>query len=679
MRLVLCRSALAALLLLPVLMGGMAQAADDPVAALDAANKTLSASEALAEFDVPVTTGAAAGYVPDATCALCHEEKAESFSHVAMSRSFYRPLSRPVIEDFSKGFYHVPSDRHYEMALQDGAYLFRRYKLASDGRRILVFERKVDWILGSGNHARIYIYQTEDGGLYQLPLAWYTQGGGRWGMAPGFEFALHLGVGRQVRRNCMFCHNAYPQVAEGSDAHGMPEVFPKDLPQGIGCQRCHGPGAAHAGKAMAGEDEPSVRAAIVNPASLPKDRLYSICYGCHMQPTLAVTGIRRFGRNAYSFRPGELLDDFRIQLDMTDPGMPRPERFEINHHPYRLEQSACFIESKGELGCLTCHDPHVKRTPEERPAHYRAACLTCHTTDEAGLPLPTTATAGKASTHPAIDEGADCTVCHMPQRRTQDVIEVTMTDHRITRDPGPGDLTAPLEKRINEVAGIEMLRAHAGLSEEEALMARAMGVLQYTAGKAGYAADALAAVLDAAPMRYFEPWYVLADSHMKRRDFAGALEPVAQAILRAPKHPGLRAMEAVALYATGSQALGLKRMEALVAGRADLPLAHYQLAVMYRDQGRADDAIAMARKAIAARFNMWTAHRLIGELEMERGNWRAAEETFRQALVIEPDAARPRKGLVEALDKLGRSEEAALYRATAPDAEEASDRESEAR
>ncbi|WP_321342678.1 tetratricopeptide repeat protein [Breoghania sp.] len=677
MRLIRFRSALAGLFLLPALMGGVTQAADDPVAALAAANKALSANEALTEFDVPVTTGAAAGYVPDATCALCHAEKAESFSHVAMSRSFYRPLARPVIEDFSKGFYHAPSDRHYEMELKNGAYLFRRYKLAPDGSRILVFERKVDWILGSGNHARIYIYRTGDGGLYQLPLAWYTQDGGHWGMAPGFEFALHLGVGRQVRRNCMFCHNAYPEVAKGSDAHGMPEVFPKDLPQGIGCQRCHGPGAAHAGKAMAGGNEQDVRGAIVNPANLPKDRLYSICYGCHMQPTVAVTGIRKFGRDAYSFRPGELLDDFRIQLDMTDPGRPRPERFEINHHPYRLEQSACFIESKGELGCLTCHDPHVKRTAEERPAHYRAACLTCHATDEEGLPLPTTAISGTASTHPDIEADADCITCHMPERRTQDVIEVTMTDHRITRDPGPGDLTAPLEKRVNEVAGIEMLRAHAGLSDQEALMARAMGVLQYTVGKAGYAADALASVLDAAPMRYFEPWYALADSHMKRRDFAGALEPIAQAILRAPKHPRLRAMEAVALYATGRTALGLSRMEALVKGRDDLPQAHYQLAVMYRDQGRTDDAIAMARKALAARFNMWTAHRLIGEVEMERGNWQAAEDAFRQALVIEPDAARPRKGLVSALEKLGRSEEAALYRAVAPDAENAPGRESE--
>ncbi|PTW62394.1 cytochrome c3-like protein [Breoghania corrubedonensis] len=648
----------AALTVLVFLAIAPASAAEDPVAALAAAN------DVLADWDIPVTSGAAAGYVPDKTCALCHEAKAESFQHVAMGKSFYRPLARPVIEDFSKGYHHVPSDRYYEMALDDGAYIFRRYKLAPDGTRIDVFERKVDWILGSGNHVRVYLYQTADGALYQLPLAWYTQDGGHWAMAPGFEFKLHLGVGRQVRRSCMTCHNAYPDVAEGSDALHMPEVYPKDLPQGIGCQRCHGPGADHVRHAMSGADEAVTRAAIVNPGKLGREKLYSVCYGCHMQPTVAVTGIRRFGRGAYSFRPGEDLDAYRTGLDIVDPGMPKGERFEINHHPYRLEQSRCFIESGGKLGCLTCHDPHVKRTPAERPAHYRAACLTCHGVDTAGLPLATSAPAGTASTHPQIADDADCTTCHMPARRTQDVIEVTMTDHLIVRDPGPADLTARIDKRVTEVAGVEMLDPHAAIPADEALAARAMAVLDYSGGKAGYAADALATLFARAPSRHFEPWYALAESLFRRADFKGALDPLAQAILRAPGHPRLRAMEAVSLYGVGRKALGLQRMEALLAGRTDLPLARYQLAVMYRSEGRMDDAIAAAHKALAARFNLWMAWRLIGEVELERGNAGPAADAFKAALAIEPDAERVSEGLVSALMRLGREREARLYRAT---------------
>ncbi|WP_162901276.1 cytochrome c3 family protein [Breoghania sp. L-A4] len=358
----------------------------DPVAALAAA------ADPLDEWDIAMSTGAAAGYVPDTACALCHDDKAQSFKAMGMAKSFYRPSPDKIIEDFENNhYYHAPTDRHYEMELRGQDYWFRRYQIADDGARINLFEQKVDWILGSGHHTRVYIFRTNDGMMFQLPLAWYSQDG-KWGMGPGFETLPHPGVTRTVKRQCMFCHNAFPDVASGSDAYAMPEHFPEDLPEGIGCQRCHGPGAEHAGLAL--QDEAplaAIRAAIVNPSKLPREKLYSICYGCHMQPIVAVPGVRRFGRDAYSFRPGEDLRDFVAQMDVEATNRPRRERFEINHHPYRLEQSTCFIKSEGKLGCLTCHDPHVKITPDQRAGHYRAACLTCHATDGAGLPLATTA------------------------------------------------------------------------------------------------------------------------------------------------------------------------------------------------------------------------------------------------------------------------------------------------
>ena len=39
---------------------------------------------------------------------------------------------------------------------------------------------------------------------------------------------------------CMVCHNAYPDVERGSDLHGEADLYPAELPEGIGCQRCHG-------------------------------------------------------------------------------------------------------------------------------------------------------------------------------------------------------------------------------------------------------------------------------------------------------------------------------------------------------------------------------------------------------------------------------------------------------
>jgi predicted CXXCH cytochrome family protein len=625
-----------------------------PALAQDAA-----ATDVLAEWDIPVTGGAAAGYVPDSACATCHSDKAESFADVGMAKSFYRPSAAKVIEDFDNNrYYQEATDRYYEMELRGDDYWFRRFQIAPDGERINVFERRVDWILGSGHHSRVYLYRTDDGRMFQLPLAWYSQDG-KWAMSPGFEFAPHLGVQRSVRRRCMFCHNAFPEVPVGSDAYEMPETIPEDLPEGIGCQRCHGPGARHVALAISGEVElEETRDAIVNPGKLPREKLYSICYGCHMQPNVAVPAEVRFGRDDYSFRPAQDLADYVAQIEIVDAKRPRQERFEINHHPYRLEQSQCFIESKGELGCLTCHDPHRKIAPEQRASHYRAACLSCHETDDGGIPVALTA----GAEHPPIGVDDDCTSCHMPRRRTQDVVDVWMTDHRIVRDPGPADLLAPIAKESAEVTEIYLKDPEADLTPDEALLHKAMAILHYSSWNADYAADAIWRTLKRDPGSRFEPWHDLAKSLVAGKRYSDALSVVEEAEKRAPGHPEILEMLGLSKFGSGDKEGGIAVLKDLLAKNPSLADPHYNLAVLLVDSGDADAAIGELRTALSLRDNMWTAWRLIGDIESRRNNHEAAAEAYRAALAIEPDAPRPRKGLVAALEKLGRMEDAARYR-----------------
>jgi len=201
----------------------------------------------LTALGLPVTAGAAPGYVEDRACALCHTDIATSYREKGMARAFFRPRPATDIEDFAAPpFFHAPSGQYLQIVRRGDRLVFRRWQADSEGRPIHVFEQAVEWILGSGGHARTYLYRTPGRELFQLPLAWYSQTH-NWGMAPGYDRPDHDGVLRRVRRECLFCHDAYPELPAGGDAYGAAQVFPAALPEGLGCQRCHGPGRSTSG------------------------------------------------------------------------------------------------------------------------------------------------------------------------------------------------------------------------------------------------------------------------------------------------------------------------------------------------------------------------------------------------------------------------------------------------
>lgn len=406
-------------------------------------DRTWPTSVDYADQTYPVTQGAARGYVPDAVCTPCHSAIAGSYAHVGMAKAFYRPRPDNIIEDFDNNhFYHQASDRHYEMNRRGGEFFQRQYQVDVTGKRFGEIEQRVDWIIGSGAHVRTYLHAAPGGELFQLPLAWYSQTK-RWGMNPGYDNPNHYGLTRRIERDCYFCHNAYPDVPAGSDALEEPPLFPKELPEGIGCQRCHGPGAEHvrvAGAPVASIKE--VRESIVNPATLSPRQREEVCFQCHLQPNLSPTSlVRVFDRGEFSYRAGEPLNDYLFYVDYDEPP-GNTERFEINHHPYRLFQSSCYKKSAGRMSCLTCHDPHVKVLPGERAAHYRAKCLSCHGDNDCPHCRISV---------PGDDLPKDCVACHMPQRRPQDVVQVLVTDHRIVRTAPLADHVAPLKEEVREV------------------------------------------------------------------------------------------------------------------------------------------------------------------------------------------------------------------------------------
>lgn len=638
----------------------------------------------LAALGHEVTSGAAPGYVEDRLCGLCHQDLYVSYQDVAMARSFYRPSTAAtqdrLVEDFeAEPYVHEPSGRRYRIERRgDGGLLFRRWQVDSQGRRIHELEIPVDWILGSGNHSRVYLYRTPQGELYQLPLAWYARlgedGEPGWSMSPGFDRPDHEGVLRRVRRECMFCHNGYPDVPEGSDAHHAPQTYPEELPEGTGCQRCHGPGAEHVRRALApGGETGAVREVIANPGRLAPELRDSVCHGCHMQPSVALSGVRRFGRGDYSFRPGELLDDFRVQLDVTEEGRDAGDRFEINHHPFRLEQSRCFQESGGALSCLTCHDPHRKVPAEERATHYRQACLGCH---EEKAEEACSAEPGEGPPHPGPTAATarverDCTVCHMPERRPRDVVHVVMTDHKIVRRPEPEEARlAPLEESEPILTGLHFLRPDRAPDGAEGEVYRAVGVLRTGAGGADAAAH-LERNLRRSGLEDPEPWLELAQARLTLRQ-PEAAEAVLREVLAKDPAPGValfaREWLAIARSMQGDRAGAVELLREVLTDDPDRPEPRFNLGRLLLAEGAggaegAAEAVGEARnhfrRVVELRPNQVAAWDFLGAAHLALGEPAEAAQALERALALDPGRGDAYLRLADAYLVLNRGEDAA--------------------
>jgi predicted CXXCH cytochrome family protein len=367
-------------------------------------------------------------YVDANVCAGCHADIAKTYRLTGMARSFY-PASAGTIPSGAT-YNHLVSQTNFAMLQHDGAAYLRHWQAGLGGREESVEELSVDYVMGSGNHVRTYLHKTERGTLVELPLAWYAEKGGYWAMNPGYDVD-HWPARRKIGYDCMFCHNAIPAIPAGHEDAGSEPVFTGPLPQGIDCQRCHGPGGEHVRTAQTTGAKPeAIAAAIVRPRSM------EVCMQCHLETTSfpLPNAIRRFDRGPFSYRPGEPISNFILFFDNAR-GTGHEDKFEIVSSAYRLRMSQCFLESKGALQCTTCHNPHSIPRGAGAAAHYNGVCRNCH-----GKVIDALASSKRHTSE------TGCITCHMPKRRTEDVVHAVMTDHRIQRRPPVHPLAELAEK-----------------------------------------------------------------------------------------------------------------------------------------------------------------------------------------------------------------------------------------
>ena len=591
-----------------------------------------------------LTAGADDGYVDAQVCAGCHTEISTTFRQTGMGRSFARMTPRNAGADFSGAntYDHQASSRHYKAYQRDGKFFQRRHQVGSNGGEINVVEKEIHYVIGSGNHARSYLHRTPSGKLLQLPLTWYAEKGGYWAMSPGYDQPAHQGFRRAVDFECMACHNAYPEIEAGADAPGRTPVFPGRIPEGIDCQRCHGPGRAHVEALQNAAPPERIRSAIVNPARLSFDRELEVCMQCHLETTSRKLphSIVRAERGLFSYRPGESLADFVLHFDHA-PGSGEDDKFEVVQSVYRLRQSKCFIESAGAMTCATCHDPHHAPRGEEAAQHYSKACRNCHSQVIDGMIM-----AGK---HP---QAAECVSCHMPSRRAEDAVHSVMVDHLIQRRPPDRDLLAPLkEKPQNEETAY---RGEVVPYYPRDLMSGFEGELYLAVAQLKDGADLRNGIprLEEAigkhkprnPVFHFE----LGEAYLKAGRIADAITSLKAALDKDPLFlPAQKALGVALLLEDEFSAAFDVTKRALSQAPDDAEIHNTLGEIRYRE-GKVAEAAEHFQAALRLDPDFVEAHNNLGAARLLAGDVARAAESFGEAVRIKPEFAAAQANLAQA-------------------------------
>ncbi len=366
-------------------------------------------------------------YVGSEACATCHQEIYKSFKQTGMGESFHFATRQKsaatytehtVIEDTINNFMYHPFWKN------DSLYV-REFRLEG---KDTIHQRAlhIKYIVGSGQHTNSHIID-DNGYLKQAPITFYTQKG-IWDLAPGFDSNLANRLNRIIGKECMTCHNSYPEFVEGSENKFT------SVPLGIGCERCHGPGEEHIKRKVSGEIIDTAKYidySIVNPGKLSKELQMSVCQRCHAQGV----AILKEGKDFTDFKPGKHIKE------VMDVFLPKYDGYQtlfiMASHADRTAMSQCY--QKSEMTCISCHNPHVsvKQTPREK---FNAACVNCHK-DVATQVLCSLGENERAK------EQNDCSKCHMPESGSIDIPYVTIHDHYI-RKPIPESEKGKIENFI---------------------------------------------------------------------------------------------------------------------------------------------------------------------------------------------------------------------------------------
>jgi predicted CXXCH cytochrome family protein len=548
-----------------------------------------------------------------------------------------------------------------------------------------------------------YLVPLPGGRLQAFGIAWDSRpaenGGQHWfDLYPGQDLEpgdpLHwTGIDQTWNYQCADCHSTNLRKNYDSEAGEYQTTWSEIS---VGCEACHGPASRHinwANKAAGWRDFGDSRGLTValderrgitwiatatgsatRSAPRVEDREIGTCAHCHA----------RRGQYADDIHAGDnWLDAFRPAL--LDPGLYHADGQQRDE----VYTWGSFVQSRmyaAGVTCADCHDPHSGQLR----APGNAVCAQCH--------LPAIFDTTVHHHHSPDSPGAQCTSCHMPATtymivdpRRDHSLRIPRPDRSVTigtpnacndchRDrepqwaadairgwflqPRPGYQTFAEAFAMADQGSPAAVGPLLDLADDpkQAALVRASAIARAASFREATGAGAVVRALgdgDALVRSAAVEALGNADAATRANRLTGMLgDPVRLVRMAAARALAGEPESLLPAEARSRFTAALDEWIAAQRFNADRPESLTNLGALYLERGAVDEAAALFSQAIKLDPTFIQASVNLADVRRARGDEAGAEQTLREALMRNPDAAALHHALGLSLIRQGRTADA---------------------
>ena len=296
-------------------------------------------------------------YAGSKKCAVCHAMQATSYHSSSMSRAL-EPIDGCAILKSNPRLNWTDGPYRYLIEKSGAGY---RYQV-TDGNHTA--ETVLLYAFGQGKAGQTYVYE-KDSQFYESRVSYYEELKGL-ALTMGAQVAqpenIDQALGRLMSKTetieCFGCHTT--AARRGNELHL------EKFENGVQCEDCHGPGAAHIASISTGKP-----GGIRSLKDLSAEDTNELCGSCH--------------------RTWETVMLLKIRGTAN-----------VRFQPYRLTNSKCYLPGDSRIACTACHNPHA--APATDAKAYDAKCTACHNAANTTIARKTCTVATEK-----------CVTCHMPR------------------------------------------------------------------------------------------------------------------------------------------------------------------------------------------------------------------------------------------------------------------------